>query len=159
MVNNLKILTSNPIGRSDYCVLIFNLVTKGLLYKKIGIPKYCQGRYDEMRHYLSQTHWEIDQDQNLSEIWNLFQNKITLVTHKFIPVHKSGTKKRKSWCNSDTTRAIKHKHSAWNKYNKNRTPENWDNYVRARNRTTAQVKQAKRQILNVSGTWSERRQK
>ena len=65
-----------------------------------------------MRHYFSQKHWEIDQDQNLSEIWNLFQNKITMVTDKFIPVHKPGTKKRKNWCNSDTTRAIKHKHSA-----------------------------------------------
>ena len=91
MVNNLKIL--NPIGRSDHCVLIFNLVTKGLLDKKIGIPKYYQGRYDEMRHYFSQKLWEIDQDQNLSEIWNLFQNKITMVTDKFIPVHKPGTKK------------------------------------------------------------------
>ena len=67
-----------------------------------------------------------------------------MVTHKFIPVHKPGTKKRKSWCNSDTTGAIKHKQSAWNKYNKNRTPENWGNSVQARNRTTAQVKQAKR---------------
>ena len=75
---------------------------------------------------------------------NLFQNKITMVTHKFIPVHKPSTEKRKSWCNSDTNRAIKHKHSAWNKYNKNEFPENWNNYVQARNRTTAQVKQAKR---------------
>ena len=65
-----------------------------------------------MRLYFSQKHWEIDQDQFLSEIWNLFQNKITMVTDKFIPVHKPGTKKRKNWCNSDTTRAIKHKHSA-----------------------------------------------
>ena len=46
MINNLKIL--NPIGRSDHCVLIFNLVTKGLLDKKIGIPKYYQGRYDAL---------------------------------------------------------------------------------------------------------------
>ena len=142
MVSNLKILS--PIGRSDHCVLTFNLVTCGILDKKIGIPKYFQGRYDEMRDYLSQLPWQIGQDQNVSEIWNQFQNKITTATHKFVPVHKPGIKRRKSWCNSDTTRAIKHKHSAWNKYNKNRTPENWDNYVLARNRTTAQVKQAKR---------------
>ena len=46
-----------------------------------------------MSDYLSQLPWQFDQDQNLSEIWSLFQNKITMVTHKFIPVQKQGIKK------------------------------------------------------------------
>ena len=82
----------NILGRVS--VENFYLVTYGLLAKKIGIPKYYQGRYEEMRDYLSQLPWQIDQNQNLSEIWNLFQNKITIATHHFIiPVHKPGIKK------------------------------------------------------------------
>ena len=35
------------------------------------------------------------------------------------------------------------KHRAWNKYMRNKTPENWDNYIMARNTATWEVKKAK----------------
>ena len=35
------------------------------------------------------------------------------------------------------------KHRAWNKYKRNATPGNWDNYTRARNSATWEVKKAK----------------
>ena len=35
------------------------------------------------------------------------------------------------------------KHRAWNKYKMNTTLENWDNYIRARNSETWEVKKAK----------------
>ena len=35
------------------------------------------------------------------------------------------------------------KHRAWNKYMRNKTPENWDSYIMARNTATWEVKKAK----------------
>ena len=59
-------------------------------------------------------------------------------------MHHTDGIKRKSWVDSKSLSIIKAKRSAWNKYNKNRTPENWDHYIVKRNIATATVKNAKR---------------
>ena len=139
MIDNLSIL--NPIGKSDHGILIFDYLCYRENTAPRSIPKYYLGNYEEMRNYFSQYEWK--QSGDVTKAWDEMKSMVIRGTNKFIPKHTPGKRKQKSWIDRTTIRSIKMKHRAWNKFNRLRSITNWNNYTKARNYATFQVKKAK----------------
>ena len=80
---------------------------------------------------------------DVTKAWDEMKSMVIRGTNKFIPKHTPGKRKQKSWIDRTTIRSIKMKHRAWNKFNRLRSITNWNNYTKARNYATFQVKKAK----------------
>ena len=140
MIEEFEIL--NPLGKSDHGVLSFTCLCYGEERIIKGNPKYYKGDYDGMREYLSQQNREFEVNRDVNVTWKRFHSAIMTDMNKFIPCFKPCSKKRQSRIERQKRQSWL-KHRAWNKYKRNTTPENWDNYIRARNSATKEVKKAK----------------
>eukprot|EP00057_Strongylocentrotus_purpuratus_P023156 XP_011677630.1 PREDICTED: RNA-directed DNA polymerase from mobile element jockey-like [Strongylocentrotus purpuratus] len=92
-----------------------------LLYEeKSFTPAYAffKGKYEQLREYVEEHHcfeWT-EEYVNLEEKYACFEKTIIELTKKFVPLRLPGLKARPQWMNSEVKKAVRRKHSAWNKH-------------------------------------------
>ena len=142
MVENLQLFS--PIGKSDHGVLFFSFVCYHETKLVKSIPKYYLGDYDGMRNHLFQQLDKANLINDTVQDWECICDCIMDSCDKFIPKCKLCTKKHQSWVDKDVIRSVRLNQRAWNRFRKNKSDENWNNYTKARNYATWETKQAKR---------------
>ena len=141
-----KLMYDSPIGKSDHVAVKFLCNCFGELKNRKANFRYYNGDYLGLTNYLDNQDWSIisDDQGSLREKWEFFLQSIHKAINQFIPRRVSSGKSRPKWMKAGLLDQVKEKHSAWNRYKKNRSDDNWKVFVRARNKTTRCVRDAKR---------------
>ena len=144
MIQNL--MYDSPIGKSDHVVIKFLCNCFGEVKNRKASFRYYNGDYLGLTNYLDNQDWSIisDDQGSLREKWKFFLQSIQKAVNQFIPRRVSSGKSRPKWMKAGLLDQVKEKHSAWNRYKRNRSDDNWKVCVRARNKTTRCVREAKR---------------
>jgi hypothetical protein len=138
MVSNLEHLA--PLGASKHSCLkfIFNCY---LLNTNKHIPKYLYHKADfpNMKKDLSEENWEeLLKDKNVTETWDIIENKIITAMVKYIPKSrpKSASAKRKPlWMTDAALTKVKKKYHSYKRYISTKDGKDYDLYARARNQS------------------------
>ena len=138
----------SPLGKSDHCVLIFNLVCRTLLNENMN-PKrrYNKGDYEGIRNDLNNFDWKayLNADQNnVDETWNKFQEKMKILEEKHIPLSKPRNKKNSIPLERDVTEVIKEKNRLNKKFIETKDEEVRKKYNKVRNKAGKLVKRARK---------------
>ncbi|XP_033126841.1 uncharacterized protein LOC117124646 [Anneissia japonica] len=137
LIINLK--CTPPLGRSDLVVLTFEIDCDYYVEDPPVVRNYYKGDYDGMRKYIE----ELDLMQycrslSVQELALLIESTIQECTVKFVPLRSRTSNNRKPLMNRDVEKAIKRKHKAWNVFQNRRDIESRQEYVRCRNKVTAE---------------------
>ena len=145
MVQNLIYL--NPLGKSDHVCLIFDYYCYGSEIIEKKSPRYYKGDDTTMKKHFDTINWNnFEGAQNTQEKWDFLHNNIIQAVDLFITRYKPKTREvRLAWITNTTLKSIKSKHKNWNRYQKNRSNENWVNYIVARNKASSAVRKAKKE--------------
>ena len=104
-------------------------------FKNFDIDKFNQDLVDEMSC--------LDYNNNVNEIYNDFSHKFSNIADKHAPIKKrKNISKPVPFMNKILKQAIFKKRMLLNKFNKNKTPKNWDNYRKQRNLVTSISRQS-----------------
>ena len=144
-IENIRV--NEPIGISDHAVLNFSIGIN--THEDDGVTRlaYFRGNYEQFRNDLEAIEWEeIFHEKTVQENWDFFQNTVTGLIEKHIPKKRYLSKKKPPWMGRDLDKKIKKKHQAWDKYKRNKSKENWENYTHFRNIATNSVNDAKKKF-------------
>lgn len=130
---------TDPIGKSDHCVICISVNMSVLDECKLERRMYYRGDYDAMREYLMDIDWKTRlENENIQSAWNIFQENISYVIDEFVPVTCNSIKSNNQpWINKEVLKHIKEKKQTFNKYIKRPTLERWNLYTEKRNLSTA----------------------
>ena len=137
-----------PLGeRGDHCTLTFNLEISFQRKDKGGNFQFSKGNFLEFRSYMRDIDWEEEfRNKTVEEAWSLFQNKMTIAIHRFIPKSRPKLHKSPPWTNSSTRVAIKNKNRAWSIYKRHKNETNWASFKEARNKCNRDIRMQKKEF-------------
>ena len=163
-----EVRIESPIGKSDHAVLITEYIGDKKYIKTVPKLNFYKGNYSGMREYLSKEKWPaaMEQQADMMEKWEeLYSNlkkatslyvpnqKISSNMHRttyehntvtatslYVPNQKISSNMHRTTYEHNTVTAIKNKHTLWNKFQKNRTDENWNKYKEGRNLATKAIR-------------------
>ena len=135
----------HPLGKSDHVVLKIDYVIPVVYKNNIEKYRFYKGDFIGLNNHLNNANWEKNKKlENVHDMWDELLCNVNQAVSKFIPRSKKGMRKGPEWLDKTDLEAVKYKHKMWNKFQKQRTSENWSTYVQVRNRATKIVKLAKR---------------
>ena len=145
-VNNLCI--SNPLGKSDHAVLLFNI------NMSVEIPlqtrngyNFYKANYDEIRQHLLKIDWSVlFENKSTEDCWSLLKLELNDLIKKYVPLQrskKSSFKNKPMWMNVECQKAMKTKKYAWKKYKSQQSKWSALQYIRARNNCTKTLRSSK----------------
>ena len=142
-IDNLEMY--HPLGKSDHVVLKIDYVIPVVYKNNIEKYRFYKGDFIGLNNHLNNANWEKNKKlENVHDMWDELLCNVNQAVSKFIPRSKKGMRKGPEWLDKTVLEAVKYKHKMWNKFQKQRTSENWSTYVQVRNRATKIVKLAKR---------------
>ena len=96
--------------------------------------------------YLENQDWSIisDDQGSLREKLEIFLQSIQKGVNQFIPRSVSCGKTKPKWMKAGLLEQVREQHTAWNRYKRNRSEDNWKVFVSARNKTIRWVREATR---------------
>ena len=138
----------DPLGKSDHAVLVW----KHALKTKRNDGQPCQqsynfkrGRYSDMIEDLGQEDWNVMHAMSIEEAWIHFKGILAKCIENHVPKTKSRrTTATVPWWSKELKKQVKLKHSCWKTYVASRLPEDFAKYRRQRNKTTQQIRRARR---------------
>ena len=109
-------------------------------------PNPSKGNFSEMSKYLDKVNWTILDNMEVEETWNYIKEIINVGVNKYVPLKttKKQKKHKAPWWSNDLKREVRTKYQTWKKYTENRTPENYMKYTKQRNKTTQEIRKARR---------------
>lgn len=133
-----------PLGKSDHLVLDFRVELCPVILKPGPRYAYFRGKYDEMRNHVREKNiFEIpldsDVDTRCTHLEAALKEVVDLYVPKILP-----SRRKSAWMNNESSEAVREKHRAWNRYQKNRTNANRLEYNKIRNKATSCTKQGKK---------------
>jgi hypothetical protein len=152
---------SNPLGKSDHAVILFELIC----YRDFSSDefveryKYDKGNYEKLKEDLTSVQWEEElASLQVDDAWNVFTGILTTAMENNIPktrppkAGKGGKKWKPLWMSKEAMRKVKKKYHAWKRYTSTRQYQDFENYKRARNLASKEVKFAKKSFeKNLAG--------
>ncbi|KAK6178173.1 hypothetical protein SNE40_012984 [Patella caerulea] len=97
-----------------------------------------------MRDDMARFNWDSLQPSDALETWEDVLSLITNSVKRHIPLSKPHSRPKKIWFTSDVITSLKLKRKAWNKYKRNMTNLNYEDYHIARNNATKVQRNAHR---------------
>jgi hypothetical protein len=105
---------------------------------------YYKGNYASISDDIDAVNWdETLLGKDIDEAWDTFERIITFSIDRNIPKSHPRTRNKKKWMTRDAESAIRDKHKAYNKYRKNKSQPNLENYKKAKNQATLVVRAAR----------------
>ena len=126
-VDELK--CSAPLGKSDHCVITWELRTASQKQRESREPpfNYRAGNYETMREELSSVDWEVMEGMNIDDAWIYFREKLHCCRSRHVPRYKMRRKQKHSppWWNKVLERKVKQKYRAYTAYRHHQTQDNY----------------------------------
>ena len=152
MIQHIEI--TDPLGISDHCILLFDLLTH--VYTERNSLELKRFIYDKADFYgmaqeLSKVDWKKEMiGLSVDEMMLFIENKLNLSMEKYIPScsqHYPSITKNKPplWMNKNTMALIKKKHNAYKRWINTREGKNYEKYKKLSNK----VKAATRKITKA----------
>ena len=145
VVEDVKLLP--PIGKSDHCSMMFNVIGKRSTDEKQRktIYNYKKADYEGMKNYINKVKWK-DRINEVEEGWNLIKNTIQDAMEKHVPktVINPNKRRRPLWMNTTSLVKVRRKHAAWKRYLETKSGEDYLKYTRARNQSRTETRKAQR---------------
>lgn len=131
-ISNIRI--EAPLGKSDHAVIRFNVDTDFHVREQQAGYCYYRGNYDAIRGELADVDWpELIGTKSTQSAWNTFQCTMNGLIAKYIPKKRHSLNLKPPWQNRDINNSKKSKNKAWNKYRKDPSDANWQQYAKLRN--------------------------
>ena len=136
LVDNVNIC--EPLGSSDHNQIHFSIKNTNRDYwQKATEQKFQQGKYKQMGIYLAIINWtDLMKDKTATECWMRLKHLFYIKNH--------GKRSRKKHLSKETIRKIAYKQMMWRIYRNNGNIEDYDNYKKALNLATAEMRKSKR---------------
>jgi exonuclease III len=132
-----------PLGKSDHCILSYELDIGTTPPAKEESYRYYRGNYARMREEMAETDWDYEmRDLSANQAWTLFEEKLSASMERNIPKAKPQPRREK-WLTKEAERAVKNKQRCRNRHQKRKTPTSLDEYKRARNQATRICREAR----------------
>ena len=145
MLSNLQYLPG--LGKSDHCILSFDfncyIEKEAVSFKKFN---FFKGDYKAVDEGLLSIDWaQVLGGLDLSDSWDFLVDKIIQLIELYVPENRvSGQSDRENpFINQACIEAIRSKNTKWQKYKHCKSNINYDHYKAARNRVTAELRNAK----------------
>jgi len=105
---------------------------------------YWKADYGAIRNYLHEVNWEsVFEDKDVSEMWEIFRDKVTALCEKHVPLKKPNKKVKNIWMTKDTLKEIKKREKAWRRYKSFDSEVNYKKFKVLRNRVVKLIKRDK----------------
>ena len=144
LVDNVKIC--EPLGSSDHNQIHFSIkIQTEITSKKRGRRNFNKGKYKQMRTYLASTNWTyLMKDNTATECWIILKDEIEGIIETFVPIQNQGKRSRKKHLSKEAIRKIAYKQIMWRIYRNTGNIEDYNNYKKALNLATAEMRKSKR---------------
>lgn len=145
LIENLQVLP--PLGKSDHACLDFSYL-KGSEEDQPNHVKrnYWKADFHNINLTLNSVNWrEKLETENVLGAWKIFRDTIDEVCDQYIPLRKVRKRKpRKSeWITKKTTKMIKKRNKAWNKYRTTNSDSDYKAYKELRNKVVKFIRRDK----------------
>ena len=148
--------TEAPLGLSDHSVLNFRMLCdKNVTASTTTKYLYDKGDYNNIITEFGQTDWNSlfagdNLRDDVEKQWQLFKNKYLELVDKYIPKRTFSKTSQipgdmKGKYSKDVKLAVKRKHRLWQRYMETKDGQKCSEYVRARNRSKALIRQFQRE--------------
>jgi len=138
----------SPLGKSDHCVMVFNLVCCTELKENMTPRRrYNKGDYEGIRNELNNFNWDLymnDAQNNIDESWNKFQTKIKQMEDKYIPLSKPRKKTNEIPLEKEVVETIKEKNRLNKKFIETKDERIRQKYNKVRNKAGKMVRRARK---------------
>ena len=162
---NSSVNVSCGIGKSDHCVIKFHyflgITEKEEPEKKDIRYNYYRADYKKMKECVAEVNWKevlldnsADTDykkENINEIMDRFYQKINEIVEKTVPKYSNDNKSRRDkppWLDKKTQKKIRKKYFCWKRYKDTPSYGKYLQYIKCRDQTTKDVRNAKREYEN-----------
>ena len=144
LVDNVKIC--EPLGSSDHNQIHFSIkIQTEITGKKRGRRNFNKGKYKQMRTYLASINWtDLMKDKTATECWIILKDEIEGIIETFVPIQNQGKRSRKKHLSKEAIRKIAYKQIMWRIYRNTGNIEDYNNYKKALNLATAEMRKSKR---------------
>ena len=144
LVDNVKIC--EPLGSSDHNQIHFSIkIQTEITGKKQGRRNFNKGKYKQMRTYLASINWtDLMKDKTATECWIILKDEIEGIIETFVPIQNQGKRSRKKHLSKEAIRKIAYKQIMWRIYRNTGNIEDYNNYKKALNLATAEMRKSKR---------------
>ena len=127
-----EITTTAGLGKSDHCILIFDLKVDGCLNVTDGGRKYIYDKADYLSMWakLNDIDWSSEFSvKSVEESWTFFRAKLLDVFERYTPKRKQHVRqKAQPWIDSKTLKLIKEKHKQFRKWREMSSSKNCNKY-------------------------------
>ena len=98
-----------------------------------------------MRTYLASLNWtDLMKDKTATECWIILKDEIEGIIETFVPIQNQGKRSRKKHLSKEAIRKIAYKQIMWRIYRNTGNIEDYNNYKKALNLATAEMRKSKR---------------
>jgi hypothetical protein len=138
----------DPIGKSDHDTLNFQLYIpmRKTDYKKKYKFVLSKGNYNGMRDEIDGMDWNMLESRDVEEAWKCLKDTVHKLMHKYVPKTeiKPNGRVTPSWMTRKAMRLIKKKYNTYKRFLRTKLGQDYQEYITARNKSTNEVKRAKR---------------
>ena len=144
-----SIVGSDPLGKSDHCVITWKYVYISKRPNRNNQDKptrrnFKKGNYAQMSDDLSQLDWSILENMGVEQTWSKIKAIVNISIEQHVPLsHQKNTVPRSPWWTKRLEVAVKLKYSLWKEYRKTKTTEDYKRYTVQRNKTTSLIRLAR----------------
>ena len=149
-----NIIYMSPLGKSDHCVLLFEINCRIEFNKYVKkIKNYNIGNYHGMRHDCSYIDWEniLDPINDINEQWSMFTKILETLVDKHIPqknITCNDNKHKGITLDSETRKLIKRKDRLWTRYMETRETDKYLQYCKIRNKVRKMTRKNRKTLEN-----------
>ena len=146
-VDNLKY--KSPIGASDHCLLVFDLLIEGNepQLQADTKKKFFKGNYEEANNMFADINWIQELGgKDVQAAWDIFMMHYNAVVDHCVPTRMNGPNRKhrkKKWMTRKVMEDTQRKEHAWDRYRKSKSKTHLNRYRKIRNKATKSVREAK----------------
>ena len=151
MCNNIISVSGEPpIGRSDHCVLLAEVLMPKMPQKnKSKVSNWAKADLVSLKNHIKQENWaeiwnKTGSHCTVEDAWTSFKKKLSNATQLFVPVSTIKPQSSPRWLTRDLIKLIRRKKRAWRTFRIHGTAENRNRYEELNREVTKKIRNAKR---------------
>ena len=145
MVNGISYLPG--LGSSDHLIIRFKIIcyTSPCQNLHKSKPALYKADYQKLRYHASLIPWEQVNTMDLAEAYSFFKNSLEHLVDSFVPKTRPG-RKPNLYMNRAALRMRKLKRSLWAQYMKSKSPTDYTQYTKCRNKLRKMTRQLRKEF-------------
>ena len=147
MNNNVISIQNNaPLGKSDHCTIIMEVLLPTLVTKKnVKIQNWAKADTAALTSYLKQKDWEqVLNKTDVEQAWNVFKSNINDAVQNYVPLSTARSPTEPKWLTREIVKLTRKKKRYWRTYMQHYSIENRDEYEKISKELIKKVRNAKR---------------